>query len=478
MPEVLCSEFKAKETTMKFHEKWVKLLGCGPCVALIGSLLIGSPQGFAQNAESSPSQPLRLTVAPQTSSRIAMKTLPKAVCVLHAEGDTESSRSLKMFSDDDGMIRFNVNPSDEADEVAAYAVDCTSDAQSRTFGLELRPNHSTTLEMPAPTAEIRTPKASDVIRPALTKAEALQLSDEELAKREYPMRPNPKQAPDAFANWLRVVAHPARRVDSRQVAYPELRASSTFETSPSWSGFALKNAPNEVPVPTYDMVEGEWNVPLLPNSVLDTTAYSVFWVGLDGDNGICPRYCPGGGKYSDLWQAGTGQEITSSIAFYWKGHPVYFTFSYYFAWTELVPQQSLQVLPNFNVAPGDDMEVLVWVGSQEAPSLPGPTAWTFVADVTQEENTYVGIGLGQENVLGYQAEWIMERPYENNALPDLADYGNTIMYYPYATQTNGDWVRYDQANNLQIFMYDDVQNLLSAAFPDDGWISYVWYNFQ
>src|ERR1700691_5498253 len=70
MPEVLSSEFKTKETTMKSYEKCVKLLSYGPCVALIGSLLIGSPQGFAQNAESSPSEPLRLTVAPHTSSAV------------------------------------------------------------------------------------------------------------------------------------------------------------------------------------------------------------------------------------------------------------------------------------------------------------------------------------------------------------------------------------------------------------------------
>jgi len=95
---------------------------------------------------------------------------------------------------DDGMIRFNVNPSEESEEVAAYAVDCASDDQSRTFGLELRPHHIPTLDMPAPAAEIRTPKASDVIRPALTEAEALQLSDEEVVRREYPVRPNPKEA--------------------------------------------------------------------------------------------------------------------------------------------------------------------------------------------------------------------------------------------------------------------------------------------
>lgn len=62
---------------MKSCETGLKFIGYGAGVALIGSLLIGPPQGFAQGAESGSSEPLRLTVAPHTSSRMAMKTLPK-----------------------------------------------------------------------------------------------------------------------------------------------------------------------------------------------------------------------------------------------------------------------------------------------------------------------------------------------------------------------------------------------------------------
>ena len=466
---------------MKSYEKCVKLLSYGPCVALIGSLLIGSPQSFAQNAESSLAEPLRLTVAPQKSSRIAMKTLPKAVCVLHADGDSDTSHSLKLFSDDEGMIRFNVNPSDESDEVAAFAVDCTSDGQSRTFGLELRPNHTPSSDMPAPAAEIRTPKASDVIRPALTKAEAPQLSDDELVKREYPVRPNPKQAPDAFAGWLQAVTQPARRVDARQVAHPDLRASNLAFTH-NWSGFDLKNAPNEVPVATYDLVSGEWYVPTV-SAEYGATAYSVFWVGLDGDDGICyksPDPCPGGDKTSDLWQAGTGQQITS-IVIIDGGIRRSFTFSYYFAWTELVPTQYIEVLPNFNVSPGDLMISQVWVGNPgQAPSLSGADGIALVYDISQNEYTYVYTPLNQVNILGYQAEWIMERPYENGVLPDLADYNHAYMYFPEAEQINGSWINYGADNNQPIIMYNpNTNDVLSTAYAVNfGTIGYSWLNFH
>ena len=135
----------------------MKCISFGPCVALIGSVLISVPQGFSQDAMSQ-SEPVRLTVAPKSSSRITMKTLPKATCVLHAEGDTAAEHSFKTFADDEGNIRFQVRPSAESDQTAHFAVDCTADGKSSTFALELRPNSVPTFDMPAPQAEVRTPQ--------------------------------------------------------------------------------------------------------------------------------------------------------------------------------------------------------------------------------------------------------------------------------------------------------------------------------
>jgi Peptidase A4 family len=480
---------------MKSYEKCVKFVSYGAFVALIGSLLISSPQSFAQDAESSPSAPLRLTVAPHTSSRLAMKTIPKALCMLHAAGDSDPSNSFKVFSDDEGTIRFNVNPSEQSDEVAAFAVDCTSDAESRTFELELRPDPTPSFDMPAPAAEIRTPKASDIIRPALTKAQALQLSDEEVVRREYPIRPNPEQAPDAFAKWLQIVSHPARRLDARAVPHPELRGS-TQATTWNWSGFDMKNAPNEMPVSTYDIVEGDWNVPTVTAPV---TSYSAFWVGLDGDDGTCPNYCPGNGHTSDLWQAGTGQQTKTIIVYQYPYNRIY-CFSTYYAWTELVPTQYMQVLPNFSVSPGDEMYVDVWVGDAgQSASLSGAYGVAFVEDLTRGEYTYVYTPRGQVNVLGYQAEWIMERPFENNVLPNLSDYNYAYMYSPFAHQTNGSWISYSQATTTrlfalltgsvyspgisqQLFMTEDgttASDLLSAGYyVSPSTIYYQWYNYR
>ena len=449
----------------------MKCIRFAPGVALIGSLLIGTPQGFSQNAETS--EPLRLTVAPNTSSRVTMKALPQSVCVLHAEGDSDATHTFKTFADDEGMIRFNVNPSAESERTARFAVDCTAAGKKSTFALELRPNAVPTYDMPAPTAEVRTPKATDVFRPALTKAEALKLSSDELIKRGYPVRPDPKQAPDAFATWLQAVTQRSRLVDARQVARPEMRhvkpvTASNFETSGNWSGFELRGASG-----TYDEVIGEWYVPTVyPETNAHT--YSAYWIGLDGDG------------TSDLWQAGTEQEIQDITIF-----GIHFDFTNYYAWTEFLPPQGTeQVLGNFTVTPGDLMFVEVWVGnSGQGPSLSGLYAISFVEDISRGEYTTVyncrGISIfgaclpfGQVNIGGSEAEWIMERPTVGGSLPDLADYSYTFMYDAYALKTNGYWTTYNGANNQQIFMYNG-NDLLSGVYPwNSTTMLFEWFNWH
>jgi hypothetical protein len=423
-----------------------------------------------------------------------MKTLSKAICVLHADGDDEPSRSFKLFSDDDGMIRFNVNPSEEADQVAVFAVDCTAEGQSRTFELELRPSSTPSSDMPAPAAEIRTPKTTDIIRPALTKEEALQLSDEELIKREYPVRPKAKEASDAFATWLQAVTQPARRVDARQVA-TEIRASSNWEIEPTWSGFELRNSSCDPACGIYDLVEGVWYVPTSVSKPLlvPGAEYSSFWIGLDGD----------GPAVDDLWQAGTNQDAIQVPDCGLLGICLMWNFETYNAWTEfLPPQQNAQVLANFDVSPGDEMLTLVWVGNpDETPALWYPSgpplfAIAFVQDITRNEYTFVDTCLGlvidknctneeQTPILGMEAEWIMERPclgsgVNNCVYSALADYDSTMMYDAYALQTNGQLMNYNGANNQQIFMLNNnTGHLLSAPFVyNNSTIEYLWYNYQ
>ena len=183
----------------------MKYIRFGSLAALFASLLVNAQGGFAASNQGTP---VRFSVAPGSSSAVSMATLPKATCLLHAEGDASSEHAFKVFADDEGKIRFHVNPSAESEQAARFAVDCTAEGKSSTFSLELRPSAVPTADMPAPTTEVRTAQPGDVVRPALTKADAVSLSSDELMKRGYPVRPDAKQAPEAFATWMKAVTKP------------------------------------------------------------------------------------------------------------------------------------------------------------------------------------------------------------------------------------------------------------------------------
>lgn len=444
----------------------------GRCVAMLASLWMSGAPSFAQ-ANEIPNSTARFTVAPHTPSKITMQALPMSGCVLRAEGNGDTGHSFTVFADDDGVIRFYVNPSEESEQVASFAVNCKAGNQSTKYALELRPSFTPTFDMPAPAVEVRTPRATDSIRPALAKAEALVLSADELLQRGYPVRPDAKRAPEALATWLRAVTRPVRIVNPRLAARPEVHHvapadASNRENAANWSGFELRGAAG-----SYDLVEGEWYVPAV-SSESNNTTYSSFWIGLDGDG------------TSDLWQAGTEQTIEDIEVL-----GLHFDFTSYYAWSEFLPRQATEeVIPNFSVNPGDLMYSQVWVGNQgQSPSLSGSYAIAIVENLSHSESATLYqcrgvaalpfcLNLNQVNIGGSEAEWIMERPAVNGSLPDLADYGSAFMYDAYAEKTNGNWMNYDGANNQQIFMYNG-SDLLSAAYPwSTSMILFDWFNFH
>src|SRR5437016_3927499 len=160
-------------------------------VVLITTFFVSVRVGSAQNGLSiQTAKPTRVTVAPGVSSPIAMKTLPEATCLLHTEGAGDTERPLKLFADDEGLVRFDVNPEEESDQIVRFQIDCFADGKTTRFPLELRPRFSPTPDMPAPAADVATLRPGARIRPALTEDEALHLSADELVRRGYPRRPD------------------------------------------------------------------------------------------------------------------------------------------------------------------------------------------------------------------------------------------------------------------------------------------------
>jgi Peptidase A4 family len=472
----------------------MKTIRVSAFVALSVSLLIGAPQGFPQLTTNAASRaPIRFTVAPNTSSHIAIKTLPQATCMVHAVSDSNPEHALKAFADDDGILHFHATPLAESEQIVHFAADCTTAHQSATFDLELRPSSVPTDDMPAPVAEVRAPQATDVMRPALARGDAIGLPGEELLKRGYPVRPDPGQTPAAYATWLRAVTRPARKVDPRQVQRSEVQAGpvaltglvngpvnqggpgtgsfSTLAQSQNWSGFVLADL-----YQTYDLVAGRWYVPAVgPGN--NANVYSNLWIGLDGWQTV-PS------EYSDLWQAGTDSDAKVS------GGMSVMTYD---AWTFFLPSGNGGMLANFTVEPGDEIFSEVWVANKESsPLLTGLYAIAYLENLTRGETTYVyqcrgSIRNGQctnQNQLqikGQSAEWILERPKVDGKLPYLANYQSAHMYDAEALQSNGTWVYYNgqEISNNQVMMYNGTADFLSGAYGTSATeIDFRWFNFH
>jgi len=446
-----------------------KYRGLGTLLTLIASLSISGPSSFAQTALSiETAQPTLLTTAPTVSSPIQMKTLPEATCVLHAEGTSDPEHSLKLFADDEGMVRFHVRPPVESDQPAHFEVDCAANGKITTFPLHLRSSASPTQEMPAPAMETAKSRPGSFVRPALTNDDAVHLSTEELTRHGYPLRPDPEHAPGAFTSWLSAVTHPSTFVAPRAVANPGIRHGPLQATNVSatindnaFSGYILLPSINF----TLDAVLGTWSVPAISGYEFNTATFSALWVGLEGSeaNGILR-----------LWQAGTEQDALD-VPMPWGDYHL----TSYYAWTDF-PQGPMgqgetpsTTIANFTVGPGDKILTQVWIGNPgQNPSLSGADAIAYVENLSRQEWTLIntcrvwlfwGCDPFPPQFPGQFALWIMERPSicpngTGCVVQDLADYGQAQMSTPFARrEIDGTW---------ESFYNGNPENMLNTASGD------------
>jgi hypothetical protein len=394
--------------------------------------------------------PVRYTVAPGVNSRIVMKTLPGAVCTLRREGDTDPARGFRLSpADQDGVIRFHVRPAAESKVVGKFFVECKAGGKVKRYPLELRASPKPTAEMPAPPREgrKRLPKGA-FARRALSEGEMRSLSDVELLKGGYPMRPNPKEAPKAFAAWRRAVSSPATVVKAHAVSgaaraprpgipngrgkAPKLVTSpgvSVTQESSRWSGFELRGAASG----TYDRVEGTWKVPFvtgpalpIPSNTPQLVVYSSIWVGLDGD----PRNLPPN-SLGSLWHVGTEQRATTLNL-----GTTTMQMAEYYAWHQLSPDEGKQKIHNFTVEDGDEVSMQIWIGNNLGQPAASPTHYGFaVQNLTRKEAALGTSVLGGKRIVGREAVWILESP----ASPDsvgLANYFSATVSNAHARRAS------------------------------------------
>lgn len=150
-------------------------------------------------------------------------------------------------------------------------------------------------------------------------------------------------------------------------------------TSTNWSGYATTGT-------TYTDVKGTWIQPTATCSNRQT-AYSSFWVGIDGDG------------TNSVEQTGTDADCS-------RGTPTYY------AWYEMYPAYPVNL--SGTVRPGDSMTAEVKYNGSNSYTLSiknNTRGWTYSTNKTSS------------SAARGSAEWIAEAPSSNSGVLPLANFG-------------------------------------------------------
>ncbi|HVP17111.1 MAG TPA: G1 family glutamic endopeptidase [candidate division Zixibacteria bacterium] len=158
----------------------------------------------------------------------------------------------------------------------------------------------------------------------------------------------------------------------------DVSSSSWYSTN--WSGYAVTGS-------NVTSVQGSWIVPKVSGARY-TTAYSSFWVGIDGFSS------------STVEQIGTDSDVQ-------RGRPVYY------AWYEFYPSGMVQI-SSVAISPGDVMFANVTY-------LTGSTFRVSITDTTTGKSYSTTASVS--NAARSSAEWIAEAPSSYFGVLPLANFG-------------------------------------------------------
>jgi len=412
----------------------------------------------------------KVALRPGVETPVLIKSTPFAVCTLHAKGAADADPRMNLIADSEGAVRFHLTAQRESTEAAGFEVDCTeagTDAADSGAPISLT-THTVEVTAGMSVAEAReepqTPPKGAAPAPAISEAEARSFSGVELARLQYPPRPKEETDPQAFAAWLRIVTTPHTRVPAglamrAEVSHhhgsangspsrlPNGLPTAGAEGTANWSGIQLVSGNG-----SYNDVAMSWTIPAVTAELFGPQAMSALWVGFGDGN-------------TDLVQVGTEQNAISG----WG----YAATSYY-AFTEVWPSQATEaVLTGLPVSPGDQVYASEYLcDSNGVADQSGIYQCGYMYDYRTMQDAPFTVPLGSTQVAGSEAEWIMERPWLNGALPDMANYGTVSVTGATATNvcqcnTAGLHRRYLVTNN-NLAMYNDYytfddNNLLSTS---------------
>jgi hypothetical protein len=195
------------------------------------------------------------------------------------------------------------------------------------------------------------------------------------------------------------------------------------EINPTWAGFI---AATDYSFPTADFtgVNGSWIVPTVN---VTTLGYSSAWVGI-------------GGKFDKtLIQVGTGQECVPH-GFGNKAQ--------YYAWYELIPDKAI-IIDSLVVSPGDKITANIKLVSSSK------NTWNInIRDDTTGKTFNINVNYVSSRL---SAEWVLERPYVNDRISTLADFGKITF--------TGCYAKTSKYGSIGAFQYSQVKMVADLGNP-------------
>jgi hypothetical protein len=421
----------------------------------------GSPDSLGGRPPAASSPALRVThVLPRGGeSTASLYTLPNATCTLSpSPSSSPAVAPLRLFSDDDGVVRVHLRHLDLAVEKGELVLACTDDAgRGLTQTIDVHIGDAAEGVAPEPHHRVGKPTL-----PVL-EGDPAALSDAELFVRGYPPRPDAARAPAQYAKWLDLVTSGPTLIAPHTVVDPSRDHRLVRETvsaeargaSTNWSGYVITTPASS---PEYAWIYGEWTVPqAFAESGFFSKGRSSLFVGLDGWG------------TPDVVQAGTDQDTVTA---HWIQTATYN------AWTEWAPAASL-VLSNFPVNPGDDIGVWTWVRDASGNWSTTPTVgWFYLWNKTENMYAYASTAAPTGTTFqGHSAEWILGRPRVDGDLSSLAQYASptritNALAYDLAGAPHG----YTSDTSWQLDMVDGAVLLSSVAPVDASTMAFTWVN--
>jgi hypothetical protein len=198
-------------------------------------------------------------------------------------------------------------------------------------------------------------------------------------------------------------------------------------TSMDWAGY-LVTPDLEKPQEQVSGINASWTVPRI--GVLSSDTYSSAWIGI------------GGHSEKTLIQVGTEHDSVNGQ-------------EYYSAWYEMLPDDAIRIT-SMSVSPGDSITASITLVDSDT------NEWAIrIHDVTKNKGFYRTFIYNSSRL---SAEWIVERPYVNDEITMLANFG-TMTFQDLYVKVGDNVGKISSFPYSQVIMTNELGLQLAGVSP-------------